>query len=63
MFRRLLLPDAVDHLTLVVFLLFFAAFIGAVVWALRLPRERVRHLEEMPLDSSANPLTHDARQD
>ena len=63
MFRRLLLHESVNDLTLVVFLLFFVVFIAAVIWALRLPPERVRHLEELPLEPSANPLIHDARQD
>lgn len=55
MFRRLAVTDTMNDLALVAFLVFLALFISIAIWALRLPRERVRHMSELPLD----PESHD----
>jgi hypothetical protein len=51
MFRRLLTTSTIDELTMLAFAIFFAVFLGSALWALCLPRERVRRLSQLPLDS------------
>lgn len=51
MFRRLLTTSTIDELTVIAFAIFFAVFLIAAVWTLCLPRERVRRLSQLPLES------------
>ena len=55
MFRRLLVSDLMNYLSLASFVIFFVIFIAIVVWAVRLPRERIAKLESLPLESSDAP--------
>ena len=51
MFRRLLVTDLMNELSMVGFAIFFIAFICAVIWAVRMPRQRVERLVHLPLES------------
>jgi hypothetical protein len=51
MFRRLLTTSTIDELTMIAFAIFFLVFLGAAIWAFCLPRERVRRLAQLPLES------------
>ena len=51
MFKRILVTDWMNNLTVLGFTIFFVAFLVAVVWALCISRDRVSHLENLPLDS------------
>lgn len=51
MFHRILVTEWMNQFALLSFAIFFLVFIGTVVWALALPRERVNHLESLPLET------------
>ena len=51
MFHRLLTSDLLDHLALISFAIFFLVFIITAVWALCISRERIRRLENLPLEA------------
>jgi cbb3-type cytochrome oxidase subunit 3 len=40
-----------NELTMLAFVIFLCIFLGVVCWALSLPRERVNHLAQLPLES------------
>lgn len=54
MFRRLTVTETMNDLALGAFLVFLVIFISIAIWALRLPRERVRHMSELPLESESH---------
>ena len=54
MFKRLLVSDLTNDLTLISFLIFFLIFVGAVIWTLCIPRSQVQHMEELPLDNESS---------
>jgi hypothetical protein len=49
MFRRLLVEDWQRTLTMVSFAIFFVTFLATALRTWRMPRERLRHLENLPL--------------
>ena len=51
MFRRLAITDWMNDFALVSFAIFFLIFLATVAWAIWLPRERVRRMENLPLES------------
>jgi hypothetical protein len=54
MFNRLLVSDLMNHFALISFAIFFAIFLITAIWALCISRERIRRLENLPLDSDQN---------
>ena len=51
MFHRLLVSDLMNQFALVSFSIFFVVFMAAAIWALCIPSERVRRMENLPLES------------
>jgi|KBSMisStandDraft_5_1062788.scaffolds.fasta_scaffold4237652_2 hypothetical protein len=51
MFHRLLVSDLMNQFALISFSIFFVVFMAAAIWALCIPRERVRRMENLPLES------------
>jgi hypothetical protein len=43
-----------DHFALISFSIFFVIFLITAVWALCISRERIRQLENLPLESDHN---------
>lgn len=60
MFKRLLVTELMQHTTLIGFSIFFLAFIFAVVWVLRMPRNEVQRLENLPLENELPNNEHHA---
>ena len=50
MFHRLLVSDLMNHFALISFAIFFLVFIAAATWALCISRERIRRMENLPLE-------------
>ena len=49
-----------NDLTLIAFTIFFLAFVLTAIWALRLPRKRVDHMANLPLESDQEDNEHHA---
>jgi archaellum biogenesis protein FlaJ (TadC family) len=54
MFRRLLVEDWQRMLTLISFAIFAIAFLITLLRVRRLPREQIRHLENLPLENDSD---------
>ena len=54
MFHRLLVSDLMNHFALISFSIFFAIFLITATWAACISRERIRRLENLPLDLDQN---------
>jgi hypothetical protein len=54
MFHRLVTDHWQTALAAILFLLTFAGFVCAVVWAVRLKSDRVQRLAHLPLDGEAS---------
>jgi hypothetical protein len=50
MFHRLFVTELMNHFALLSFAIFFLIFVATAVWAFCLPRERVRRIEQLPLE-------------
>lgn len=51
MFHRILVTEWMNGFALLSFAIFFLIFLATAAWALTLPRERVNHLENLPLET------------
>jgi len=54
MFHRILVEDWQRMLTMISFAIFAAVFLLTVARAMRLSRDRIRHLENLPLENDAD---------
>lgn len=54
MFKRLLVEEWQNTAQVVSFLLFLAVFVAIVIRAYRMPKDSVKHLENLPLEKDAN---------
>ncbi len=54
MFRRLLVEDWQRTLTIISFAIFGLVFLLTIVRTLRLPRSKVQHLENLPLENDTD---------
>jgi hypothetical protein len=50
MFHRLLVSDLMNHFALISFSIFFVVFLVTAIWALCISRERIRRMENLPLE-------------
>ncbi len=53
MFRRILVEEWQSTLTIISFSIFLSVFILTLIRTWRMPRERVQHLENLPLQDDA----------
>ncbi len=60
MFRRLLVTDLMNDFALITFAIFFLIFIFTAIWALSLPKKRVNHMANLPLESDQDNDEHHA---
>jgi hypothetical protein len=60
MFHRLLISDLMNHFALISFSIFFVIFLITAIWALCISRERIRRLENLPLDCDQSENERDA---
>lgn len=54
MFKRLIVADWMNDISVISFTIFFVIFVMIAVWALCLPHSRIRHLESLPLEPEDN---------
>ena len=49
--------EGVEIYPIVALLIFFAFFVGVIVWSVRIDKERLRELSLLPLDGEAPKMT------